>query len=69
MAPLLKINNFSVCLNNILDNNLNNSGNCKKIIKNLSLSIDSGQVHVIMGPNGSGKSSLAYAIMGHPNCR
>ena len=38
----------------------------KKIISDLSLSIDPGTVHVCMGPNGSGKSTLSYALMGHP---
>ncbi len=38
----------------------------KTIIKNFSLTIKPGSVHVLMGPNGSGKSSLAYALMGHP---
>lgn len=38
----------------------------KTIIHDVSLSIESGQVHAIMGPNGSGKSSLALTLMGHP---
>lgn len=38
----------------------------KEIIKGLSLTVRSGEIHVIMGPNGSGKSTLAYALMGHP---
>jgi Fe-S cluster assembly ATP-binding protein len=38
----------------------------KPVLKDISLSVDSGRVHVIMGPNGSGKSSLAHALMGHP---
>jgi len=40
--------------------------NEKVVVKNLNLSINSGEIHAIMGPNGSGKSSLAFAIMGHP---
>jgi len=37
------------------------------ILKNITLSVRLGTIHVIMGPNGSGKSTLAYALMGHPN--
>lgn len=37
----------------------------KKIIKNLNLKIEDGEIHAIMGPNGTGKSSLAKTIMGH----
>ncbi len=36
------------------------------IVKELSLSVKSGEVHAIMGPNGSGKSTLVSALMGHP---
>ncbi|MEK6981541.1 MAG: Fe-S cluster assembly ATPase SufC [Candidatus Micrarchaeota archaeon] len=38
----------------------------KKIIDDLSLKINDGEVHAIMGPNGAGKSSLANALMGYP---
>ncbi len=38
----------------------------KIVLRNVSLKVDYGTVHVIMGPNGSGKSSLAYVIMGRP---
>ncbi len=35
------------------------------IIKDLSLSIKSGEIHAIMGPNGTGKSTLSKVIMGN----
>ncbi|WP_448535696.1 ATP-binding cassette domain-containing protein [Pseudothermotoga sp.] len=36
----------------------------KFILKNINLTFNEKEVHVIMGPNGAGKSSLAYVIMG-----
>ncbi len=41
----------------------------KTLVESASLSLASGEVHVLMGPNGSGKSSLLNAIMGHPKYR
>lgn len=36
------------------------------IIKQCSLRMGAGELHVIMGPNGSGKSTLCHTIMGNP---
>lgn len=41
----------------------------KTILKNCSLSIPRGEIHVIMGPNGSGKSTLCSVLMGHGDYR
>ena len=38
----------------------------KEILKGLTLSIERGEIHVIMGPNGAGKSTLARILAGHP---
>jgi Fe-S cluster assembly ATP-binding protein len=39
----------------------------KPIVKGVSLTIKTGEVHAIMGPNGTGKSTLSKAIAGHPD--
>ncbi len=53
--PILEIKDLKVAVNDI------------KILKDLNLKINKGEVHAIMGPNGSGKSTFAKVIAGHPN--
>jgi len=46
--------------------NLKVSADGKEIVKGVTLSVQPGEVHVIMGQNGSGKSTLLNALAGHP---
>jgi Fe-S cluster assembly ATP-binding protein len=46
--------------------NLQVSINENKILKNLNLTINKGEIHAIMGPNGSGKSTFSKVLAGHP---
>ncbi|BCS90872.1 MAG: ABC transporter ATP-binding protein [Candidatus Micrarchaeota archaeon] len=38
----------------------------KRVLENINLDVDKGEIIAVMGPNGSGKSSLAKTITGHP---
>lgn len=53
-STLLEIKNLKVSIN---DN---------KILKDLNLKINKGEIHAIMGPNGSGKSTFSKVLAGHP---
>ncbi len=41
----------------------------KGILQDISMSIRTGETHVLFGPNGSGKTTLLMAIMGFPKYR
>ena len=46
-------------------NNLAVSIAGQRILEDLSLTINPGEVHALMGPNGTGKSTLAKVLAGH----
>ena len=37
------------------------------LLNDINLSIQAGEIHVLMGPNGAGKSTLGNVLMGHPS--
>ena len=38
----------------------------KELLHGVSMTVGSGETHVLMGPNGAGKSTLGYTVMGSP---
>jgi Fe-S cluster assembly ATP-binding protein len=53
-APALEIEDLHVSVDGI------------EIVRGVSLTVGSGELHVLMGPNGSGKSTLAKSLLGDP---
>ena len=53
-SPLLEVKGLEVSINE------------NKILKDLNLTVNQGEIHAIMGPNGSGKSTFSKVIAGHP---
>jgi Fe-S cluster assembly ATP-binding protein len=51
---LIEVKNLHATVNDIV------------ILKGINLTINEGEIHVIMGPNGSGKSTFSKVIAGHP---
>lgn len=56
-SPLLEIRDLQVSVED------------RVILNQIDLTIQKGEIHVLMGPNGAGKSTLASAIMGDPRYR
>ena len=44
--------------------NLSVSVGDKEILKDVTITVKSGEVHALMGPNGTGKSTLAHTVVG-----
>ncbi len=61
---MLKIANLNVSINDRINSSSNNSSNNTKILNDINLTINPGEVHAIMGPNGSGKSTFSRALIG-----
>jgi lipopolysaccharide export system ATP-binding protein len=58
-------NNNSEINNSILiAKNLSKSYKSKKVVKNVSLAVSSGQIVGLLGPNGAGKTTSFYMIVG-----
>ncbi|MET7013444.1 ATP-binding cassette domain-containing protein [Uliginosibacterium flavum] len=52
MEPLLKLVGVQLTLQG------------RRVLEDVDLSLDAGQIHALLGANAAGKSSLAYAVMG-----
>lgn len=47
--------------------NLQASIEGNQVLRDLNLSMGTGEIAALMGPNGSGKSTLAHVLAGHPS--
>lgn len=51
-------------MSSLVVNNLSKSFKARKVVKNVSLNVDSGEVVGLLGPNGAGKTTSFYMIVG-----
>jgi len=59
--PVLEVNDLSICFR-MYDRGLNQKE--LKVISNLDIAINAGEILAVVGSSGSGKSLLAHAILG-----
>jgi len=58
------LNNTEQKVSSLIAQGLSKSYKTKKVVKNVSLSVNSGQIVGLLGPNGAGKTTSFYMIVG-----
>ena len=58
------MNKFNILDDGLFINKVSKSYGNKKVIRNITLSINSGEIVGLLGPNGAGKTTTFYSIVG-----
>jgi len=58
------MNKFNILNDGLFVNKVSKSYGNKKVIRDISLNINSGQIVGLLGPNGAGKTTTFYSIVG-----
>ena len=58
------MNKLKVLNNNLQVNKISKSFGNKQVVRNISLSINRGEIVGLLGPNGAGKTTTFYIIVG-----